>query len=181
MNYTEITLFCSDEAAAEQKLSLFGDMVRLYYADKKGDLLPAETEGKALALSEKFFRYRPLIREYDPKADFPYCPLPYLEQKGKDVILTRCADLQMPMFFTLDPRTDEFFIQLCIAAMLEEPDTPFEAECMCEETVSGTKQISKATYDHRKFHLVVGWETEGDYDGMEWNETDNITWIVQEE
>lgn len=183
MNYSEITLSCPDEAAAERKLSLFGDMVRLHYAGKKGDLLPAETGEKALTLSEKFFRYRPLVREYNPRADFPYCPLPALEQKGKDVILTRCADLQMPAFSPFVPRMNNFFIQLCEAAILDEPDTPFEAECLCEETVSGTKEISKATYDNRKFHLVVGWEAEGDYrdDEMEWKETDNITWIVKED
>ena len=181
MNYTEITITCPDEAAAERNLGLFRDMVKLYYADKKGSILPAEADGKSLTLSEKFFRYRPLVRDYEPKEDFPYCPLPFLERKDNQVILTRCADLQLTMNFTFEPRMDEFFIQLCEAAILEEPDTSFEAECLVEETVSGTKQISKANYGNREFHLVVGWELEGEYDEMKWEETDNLTWIVTEE
>ena len=58
----------------------------------------------------------------------------------------------------LAPREDGFFIQLCEASALEEPDTPFRASCVFEETVSGTQQITRAEYRDRTLRMRLSWQ-----------------------
>ena len=158
MHHTEICLSFPDETAAERGLALFRDMIRTAYACRK-KMLPAETGPGSLVLCQKFFLYRSLARDYDPGSDFPFCRISCLKRKACDVILDKAADLQQ-MIGSLKPREDEFYIQLCEASALAEPDTPFHASCVFEETVSGTQQIARTEYRDRTLRMRLAWQVD---------------------
>ena len=150
MDCTDITLTFRDEAAASRGLELLRDMIKAYYAARKGGILPEEPD-KTRVLCELFF------------------------------LLDRCADLQkMPML--LDGiRSKDFFLQLCEAQALDAPDTPFDARCLYEETVSDTKFTMTVSYQDRKFHMRNVYTLDEDEWDAEPHETDNVTWIVTDE
>ena len=181
MDCTDITLTFQDEAAAKRNLELFRDMAKADYAVRKGGILPEEPDGKKRALCEKFFRYRSLIHAYDPDPDFPYNPLRFMELKGKEVFMDRCADLQMSIMIFGGIRTNDFFIQLCLAQALEEPDTPFDARCFYEETISNTTYTCTVSYHDRKIKVLNVYTLDEDDWDAEPHEQDNLTWIVTDE
>jgi len=180
MDCTDITLTFRDEAAASRGLELLRDMIKAYYAARKGGILPEEPD-KTRVLCELFFRCRPLIRAYDPDADFPYNPLGFLELKGKEVFLDRCADLQKMPLLLDGIRSRDFFLQLCEAQALDAPDTPFDARCLYEETVSGTTFTMTVSYQDRRFHMRNVYTLGEDEWDAEPHETENVTWIVTDE
>jgi hypothetical protein len=61
MDCTDITLTFRDEAAASRGLELLRDMIKAYYAARKGGILPEEPD-KTRVLCELFFRCRPQPR-----------------------------------------------------------------------------------------------------------------------
>ena len=78
-------------------------------------------------------------------------------------------------------RSKDFFLQLCEAQALDAPDTPFDARCLHEETVSGTKFTMTVSYQDRKFHMRNVYTLDEDEWDAEPHETDNVTWIVTDE
>ncbi len=175
MHHTEICLSFPDETAAERGLALFRDMIRTAYASRK-KVFPAETGPDTLVLCQKFFLYRNLVRGYDPGSDFPFCRISCLKREACDVILDKAADLQQ-MIGSLKPREDEFFIQLCESSALAEPDTPFHASCVFEETVSGTQQIARAEYRDRTLRMRLSWQLDGE---PEEKEIESVAWQILE-
>lgn len=175
MHITEVYLTFPDEDAAIRGFELFRDMMKTAYADKKG-MFPVEADLKGLVLCQKFFLYRDLVKDYDPIQDFPYTKIARLKREGNRVSLDQVADLQEQiLYFT--PTEDEFIIQLCEAAALDTPDSSFEAECVFEETISGTQQFVRAEYRDRKLHMCLSWQLDGEPD--ETVDTD-ATWEIVE-
>lgn len=179
MDCTDITLTFQDKAAATRGLELLRDMAKADYAARKGGILPEEPD-KTRTLCELFFRYRSLIRAYDPDTDFPYNPLRFLELKGKEVILDRCADLQKMPLLLDGIRSNDFFLQLCEAQALDAPDTPFDARCFYEETVSNTTFTMTVSYQDRKFHMRSVYTLDEDEWDAEPHETETVYAVVDQ-
>ena len=139
-NVVSIEILFTDEALAEQGLSITASMIKLLYAPK--DLSWAEEAAKL-----------------DPLAEHPYCSLKWLRRENTKVVLERCADIQSPVD-VFWPR--DFFTQLCLTLFKSFPKACFTAFCRHEETVSATVQLTRIIHQNGGLSYTEMYRLDGD-------------------
>ena len=155
-NVVSIEILFTDEALAEQGLSITASMIKLLYAPK--DLSWAEAD-QITSLSNRFFCFGEEAAKLDPLAEHPYCSLKWLRRENTKVVLERCADIQSPVD-VFWPR--DFFTQLCLTLFKSFPKACFTAFCRHEETVSATVQLTRIIHQNGGLSYTEMYRLDGD-------------------
>ena len=169
-----ITFQKEEQAAAAEEIAR--TMIKISYAiDEKDRPVWADEAARAETLTQAYLAFGEQTASYDPTVNCPYCSVQRVRQEGKELFIDRCGDLVRGFLIT---DKNGLFPQLCAACALRDPDSPFDAACQYEMTVSGYVYLTELHWDGRLFHARERYADDECEEG-EWTDDSTGTYSLE--